>query len=409
MQRLGLPMALVFLQVFTPKSSAFVGTGGGGVWFNGRGGSTTETRSSYPQDPNGNREYTALQAWRSAMTEDPYGILATWLGPDVCFYRGVFCSYAPEVPIFASFRVVSGIDLNHANLEGSLVKELALLDHLSFLHLNSNRFSGTVPDSFRELHYLSELDLSNNRFSGPFPTSTLLIPNLIYLDLRFNSFSGEVPDELFVKDLDAIFLNNNQFGGQIPMTLWASPASVITLANNQFSGSIPFNFGYMSSRIREVLFLNNKLTGCIPEGVGYLTDVEVLDLSFNSLAGHLPSSLSCLSEVEVLNIAHNQLSGELPELVCDLRSLANLTVAYNFFSGFSLDCARLFFRNVWFDFSGNCIPGSDMQRPPPECMGIPGGGLSCLRIPSTRPLACAGSMGQRDGMNRVPYTFPSLP
>ncbi|KAK2980862.1 hypothetical protein RJ640_003089 [Escallonia rubra] len=32
-------------------------------------------------------------------------------------------------------------------------------------------------------------------------------------------------------------------------------------------------------------------------------------------------------------------------------------VAYNFFSGFSQECAKLYFRNVGFDFSVNCIPG----------------------------------------------------
>jgi hypothetical protein len=43
-----------------------------------------------------------------------------------------------------------------------------------------------------------------------------------------------------------------------------------------------------------------------------------------------------------------------------------------------------------FDFAGNCVPGRDMQRPQPECDGAPGdAGLSCLRIPGSRPVACA--------------------
>jgi hypothetical protein len=144
----------------------------------------------------------------------------------------------------------------------------------------------------------------------------------------------------------------------------------------------------MSSKVKEILFLNNQLTGCIPQGVGLFTEMQVLDVSFNSLMGHLPDTISCLNQIEVLNLAHNKLSGQVPELVCSLRSLVNLTVASNFFSGFSQDCAKLFFRNVGFDFSLNCIPGRDMQRPQPECSVIPGGGLSCLRIPSAQPLIC---------------------
>ncbi|GMI97770.1 hypothetical protein like AT4G29240 [Hibiscus trionum] len=71
----------------------------------------------------------------------------------------------------------------------------------------------------------------------------------------------------------------------------------------------------------------------------------------------------------------------------------NLTVAYNFFSGFSQECSKLFFRNAGFDFSLNCIPGRDMQRPEPECSMIPRGGLSCLRIPSAQPLVCGALLG----------------
>ncbi|RYQ84652.1 hypothetical protein Ahy_B10g104105 [Arachis hypogaea] len=98
--------------------------------------------------------------------------------------------------------------------------------------------------------------------------------------------------------------------------------------------------------------------------------------------GHVPDTLSCLQDIQVLNLAHNKLSGEFS------MSLANLTIAYNFFSGFIQQCSRLFFRNVGFDVSLNCIPGRDMQRPQPECSVIPGGSLSCLRIPTPKPLVC---------------------
>ncbi|XP_073000353.1 leucine-rich repeat extensin-like protein 7 [Typha latifolia] len=413
MQRILFFLVLFPLQFFCLRALNYIGIGGGGgvgVWINGRGIFTPngQTPPPNPSESNPSKEYAALQAWRSAITEDPNGVLASWVGPNVCSYKGVFCSEPPE-GISTTSNVVAVIDLNRGNLKGSLVKELSLLTHLNVLHLNSNRFSGTVPDAFRDLNFLTELDLSNNLFSGPFPTTTLYIPSLKYLDLRFNGFSGEVPEEVFEKELDAIFLNNNQFEGQIPMSLWASPASVITLANNKLSGSIPANFGYMSSRIKEVLFLNNKLTGCIPDALGFLSDIEVLDLSFNSLTGHLPNTLSCLTGIEVLNIAHNQFTGQLPDIVCDLKSLANLTVAFNFFSGFSQDCSKLSFRNA-FDFSGNCIPGRDMQRPPPECMGIPGGGFGCFGMPSTGPVACAGSMTKGGGIPKIPFTLTtSLP
>lgn len=383
-----------FLAVLTFQISSAEAAIGGEVWISGG-----ETGAQSPFGSSNSKlsnAYTALQAWKSAITQDPFGILDTWVGTNVCSYRGVFCT---ESQGMSTDLTVTGIDLNHASLQGSLVKELSLLSDLSIFHLNSNRFSGTVPGSFKDLVFLSELDLSNNQFSGPFPSVTLMLPRLLYLDIRFNNFSGQLPEELFTKFLDAIFLNNNMFEGQIPQSLGNSPASVITLANNRLSGSIPPSFAYMGPGIKEILFLNNHLTGCIPEGVGFLTEMEVLDVSHNSLTGHLPETISCLSGIEVLNLAYNQLSGVLPDLVCSLKNLANLTVSYNFFSGFSQECSKLFSRG--FDFSGNCIPGKNMQRPPPECSFIPGGDLSCFRIPSPKPMMC-------DSVNQRPDLGSSL-
>ncbi|KAE9587915.1 hypothetical protein Lal_00002881 [Lupinus albus] len=379
-----------------------VGSGGGVVWVGGGINSPEPPRSSLPKL---NGAYTALQAWKSAITDDPLKILDTWVGPNVCSYKGVFCS-DPQDEMVSSNVLVSGIDLNHANLQGTLIKDLSLLTDMSLLHLNSNRFTGNVPDTFRDLTSLEELDLSNNQLSGPFPSVTLYMPSLIYLDIRFNSFSGSLPQELFNRNLDAIFVNNNQFEGEIPQNLGNSPASVINLANNKLSGNIPASFGFMGSKLKEILFLNNQLTGCIPEGVGLFTEMQVLDVSFNSLMGHVPDTLSCLQDIQVLNLAHNKLSGELSDLLCSMRSLANLTVAYNFFSGFSQECSKLFFRNIGFDFSLNCIPGRDMQRPQPECSMIPGGSLSCIRIPTPNPLVC-GALAVSSTTKNTDHSSPS--
>ncbi|KAJ0090528.1 hypothetical protein Patl1_13384 [Pistacia atlantica] len=308
--------------------NAGAGGGGTGVWIGG----TTPSGSSGSSDLNA--AYTALQAWKSAITDDPLGILRTWVGSDVCSYKGVFCS---ETPV----RVVSGIDLNHANLQGNLVNELSVLTDMTLLHLNSNRFSGTIPDTLKGPHFS---------------------PRVRH---QFNSFSGTLPEDLFTKGLDAIFVNNNQFTGELPQNLPNSPASVINLANNKFTGSIPVRFAFSNSKLKEILLLNNQLTGCIPQGVGLFSDLQVFDVSYNSLMGRLPDTISCLNAVEVLNLAHNELSGELPDLGL----------------------------NVGFDFASNCIPGRDMQRPQPDCSTIPGGGLSCLRVPSVQPLVCGSLIG----------------
>ncbi|XP_058070436.1 leucine-rich repeat extensin-like protein 4 [Magnolia sinica] len=327
--------------------------------------------------------HTALQAWKSSITSDPSKILDTWVGPNVCDYKGVFCSKLP-----GTFTVaVAGIDLKDASLEGTIPKELSLLSDISFFHLNSNKFIGTVPDSFKDLQSLSELDLSNNNLSGPFPSATLLIPNLNYLDLRFNNFVGPIPEFLFTKGLDAIFLNDNMFDDHIPDSIGYSTASVITLANNKLTGRIPSTFGYtVSSGIHQILLMNNKLTGRIPEEIGFLTQLEVFDVSHNALSGQLPASISCLSRIEVLNLGHNRLCGVIPDLFCSLKFLTNLTVSFNFFYEITQGCKKLPSKNLGFDFSTNCISGIG-ERPQHECTNILDS-VDCLRLPTPRSLPC---------------------
>ncbi|CAI0447238.1 unnamed protein product [Linum tenue] len=64
----------------------------------------------------------------------------------------------------------------------------------------------------------------------------LYIPNLVYLDLRLNSFLGPIPDALFDKRLDAIFLNNNQLDSEILDNFSKPLASVNNLGYNKFTG-----------------------------------------------------------------------------------------------------------------------------------------------------------------------------
>lgn len=370
------------------------GSGSGDIWMGGGISSSGRTAPGPSSTSKLKTAYIALQAWKLAISDDPNGILSSWVGPDVCSYKGVFCSKSRSAIGFPDDDlVVSGIDLNRGNLQGNLVKELGLLSDLSLLHLNSNRFSGPILGDLKDMSSLRELDLSNNNFSGAFPSVVLEIPNLIYLDLRFNSFSGAILEELFEGKLDAVFLNDNQFEGELPQSLGNSQASVINLANNRFSGSIPSELGAMASRIKEILFLNNQLTGCIPEAISFFSGVKVFDVSYNSLTGHLPDTVSCLNQIEVLNLGHNQLSGVLSDVVCSLKKLLNLTVSHNFFSGLSQECSDLYFRKVGFDFSDNCIPNKGMQRPPPDCSAFPGGDMSCFRIPSPQPLVCSSVAG----------------
>ncbi|KAL6977197.1 hypothetical protein U1Q18_025993, partial [Sarracenia purpurea var. burkii] len=55
----------------------------------------------------------------------------------------------------------------------------------------------------------------------------LEIPALRFLDIRYNDFEGSLPPELFLKELDAIFLNNNRFTSNIPDSQGSSTVLVV--------------------------------------------------------------------------------------------------------------------------------------------------------------------------------------
>ncbi|GAV80589.1 LRR_8 domain-containing protein [Cephalotus follicularis] len=311
-----------------------------------------------------NQAYVALQAWKRVIYSDPKNYTTNWVGPSVCSYTGIYCSPPPYDP---KIKVVSGIDLNHADIAGFLPDELGLLSDLALIHLNSNRFCGIIPQTFDNLTLLYELDLSNNRFVGPFPTVVLSLPTLHFLDLRYNEFEGSLPTELFNKNLDAIFINNNRFTNAIPATSGGGSASVLVIANNNIGGCLPISIANFANTLEELLLINTSLTGCLPPQIGYLYKLRVLDVSSNKLIGPIPYSVAGLAHLEQLNMAHNKLSGIVPEGVCILPSLANFTFSYNFFCEEEGICSNLTAKGIVFDDRRNCLPDKSLQRSKKEC------------------------------------------
>lgn len=326
------------------------------------------------------RAYIALQAWKKAIVDDPNGILDTWVGKDVCEYKGVFCS-PPEDPNLSYLEVVSGIDLNEADLKGPLVPELGLLREIGLFHLNSNRFYGTVPDSFRYMKTLFELDLSNNHLTGEFPQVLLDIPLLEYLDIRFNKFYGKLPRELFSKRLDALFVNNNNFNGEIPDNLGESTVSALVLANNYLHGSIPKSIGDMKN-LNEIVALNNDIDGQLPDNIGNLKNVTLFDYSDNHITGGLPKSIKGMSSLETFDMSKNKLGGIVTAELCELDNISAINLDNNYFTGVAPSCAAL---GDILSLDGNCVPGSQGQKDAATCAAFyspPSGGTPNPTPPS---------------------------
>ncbi|XP_010523006.1 PREDICTED: uncharacterized protein At4g06744-like [Tarenaya hassleriana] len=311
--------------------------------------------------------YPAIQKFKSLISSDPFNVTGTWVGSDICSYRGFFCDNPPDN---GSAIAVASIDFNGFQLSApSIDGFLDQLPDLAIFHANTNNFGGVVPPKIAELKYLYEFDISNNRFSGPFPTAVLGMPGLTFLDIRFNRFTGSVPPQIFTQNLDVLFINDNEFTANLPETLGETHIQFLTLANNKFNGPIPRGILRAMSTVTEVLFLNNELTGCLPYELGFLKEARVLDVGQNRLTGRLPMSLTCLEKAEQLNFAGNFLFGAVPETVCMLQNLANFSLSDNYFTHVGPFCRILIERGV-LDVRNNCIPFLPNQRPFKECLGF---------------------------------------
>ncbi|KAK9671898.1 hypothetical protein RND81_12G062600 [Saponaria officinalis] len=323
----------------------------------------THQQSNQTADDNPRLEkaYIALQAWKDAMTSDPNNFTANWVGPDVCSYEGVYC--APSLDN-ADVTTVAGVDLNHANIAGTIPEEVgSLLTDLAVLHLNSNRFFGKIPDTFSELTILFELDLSNNKFCGELPPVLFTLNTLKFLDVRFNHFDGAIPPDVFKLKLDALFLNDNNFSTYSPGSVGNSPVSVMVMANNNLNRCFPPRIARMNRTLDEVILANCGLTGCLPDNIGELNRTKVFDISFNSLTGKLPKSIGKMKAVEQLDVSHNEFYGDIPSTVCSLPKLENFTYSHNYFCTEAPQCLELKDQDDTF----NCIRHRPLQRSRAEC------------------------------------------
>lgn len=336
--------------------------------------------------------YPSIQKFKSIITSDPLGITKTWVGSDICNYKGFFCDNPPDNESAVALASIdfNGFQLAAPTLDGFLDQ----LPDIALFHANSNNFAGTLSPNIANLPYLYELDISNNLFSGPFPAAVLGMNGLTFLDIRFNFFSGSVPPQIFTQNLDVLFINNNNFITRLPDNISSTHILFLTLANNKFIGPIPTGIFKAFSSLTEVLLIDNQLTGCLPYEIGLLKEAVVFDASNNQLTGPLPLSLACLEKVEQLNFAGNQLFGMVPEEVCELENLENLSLSDNYFTAVGPLCRILIVKGV-LDVRNNCIPDLPFQRSVVECANFFAQPNSCpwsnTYIPCM-PLTSSGSM-----------------
>nr|XP_016473311.1 PREDICTED: putative receptor-like protein kinase At3g47110 [Nicotiana tabacum] len=221
----------------------------------------------------------ALLGFKSEITEDPSGVLASWNDSvNFCLWTGVRCGLRQE-------RVIS-------------------------LNLKGLSLAGPVSAHLGNLSLLNSLDLAENSFHDQIPRQLSKLTRLQNLNLSFNYLGGEIPVNLS----HCVNLKN------------------LVLDHNNLVGHIPAEVGSLT-RLVKLYLKNNNLTGVFPGSIGNLTSLQELYLSFNNLEGELPASLARLTKLRQLGLSVNRLSGEFPPPLYNLSSLELIALSHNNFSG----------------------------------------------------------------------------
>ncbi|XP_047944964.1 receptor-like protein EIX2 [Salvia hispanica] len=136
------------------------------------------------------------------------------------------------------------------------------------------------------MNQLHHLNLSNSSFSRIVPPQLGNLTNLRSLVLSFNSLTSMSLSILKTSVLKSL--------------------EILNLSVNQFNGSMPDLRAFPS--LTELYLFANNFTGSIPLSIGQLSELQVLDHSFNSLEGLVNEShFSKLDNLKSLDLSYNPL------------------------------------------------------------------------------------------------------
>ncbi|XP_017984240.1 PREDICTED: probable LRR receptor-like serine/threonine-protein kinase At3g47570 [Theobroma cacao] len=214
---------------------------------------------------------------------------------------------------------MSNLELFHINvtgISGSVPKDLGNLKNLEWFNIGDNYFgngkiSGNIPDEIGNLVGLNLLDMRITAPTGTLPTSIGKLQNLERLFIGWNNFFGEIPS--FIGNFSRLFdlqLYNNNFEGRIPLAL------------------------RNCKNMQNLDIVENKLSGSTPDQLfGALTNLIVVNMSYNSLTSPLPSDFGNLKNLVELYVYENKLSGEISKTLGECYELAAFDMVGNFFQG----------------------------------------------------------------------------
>nr|XP_043633620.1 receptor kinase-like protein Xa21 [Erigeron canadensis] len=270
----------------------------------------------------------ALLAIKS-MINDPRGLMRSWneSSVDFCQWQGVICSLQPQR--------VTGLNLSHGGLLGSLSPFIGNLSFLTAVWIQNNSLSGEIPPQIGRLFRLQQLGLHNNSFTGNIPVEITNCTNLDILLLGYNNLVGKIPDRIgSLSKLSILIVHENRLQGGIPAFIGnLTLLNTLSFFNCRLGGTAPDVFQRLSL-LRRFSMAGNDLVGTVPPSLYNLSSLEELYIDDNRLTGRLPTNInSTLPKIGTLSFPRNQFTGPLPPSILSSPTLLVIDVTQNNLSG----------------------------------------------------------------------------
>ncbi|XP_062094610.1 probable leucine-rich repeat receptor-like serine/threonine-protein kinase At3g14840 isoform X2 [Humulus lupulus] len=225
------------------------------------------------------------------------------------------------------------LSISANNFSGPIPGYLGNITTLRYLSMESNLLSGTIPSEFGKLVNLEVLNLKANKLTGEFHLTSLT--KLTQLRISGNNFTGKMPEFGNWKQVHKLEMEASGFNGPIPSSL-SNLTNLIQLRITDLNGEISSNFPDVRKmmKLEKLILTSCKLRGNIPEYIRTLTNLTVIDLSFNKLEGPVPN-FGNIRTLETIYLTSNLLSGPIPEWMKLKDSRNKIDISYNNFSEIS--------------------------------------------------------------------------
>lgn len=218
---------------------------------------------------------------------------------------------------FVDVRSLSRLHLSHnriSSLEPELFQDMKFLDQI---FLDNNEIEFVEPAMFEKNVQLSKVSLASNRIIELESTMFNQLLSLEFLNLSSNMLT-ELKTSGFGGKLTELSLKNNNL-----KQLTIENIAIIEAANNQID-TVTFR---NPLSIKQLFLSNNSLTNI--NGFSNLTNLQLLDLSFNNIGPLHIAALSKIEKLEHCNLAHTGLSEIHFGTFGSQKELRTLDISYN--------------------------------------------------------------------------------